>query len=647
MPRSGTRKVAEFTAETVEKAIDLGLRTLGVDAENVEITVLQHAQRKLGLFKSDAVVSIAYDEDYIRRKQDEGEIEKYLTLRYAPDGFALKVDPVPEELHWQLLEVTTHFLIKHHVPGFRRVTREQLVEEQTGEYHVIFEPEVFELDDVRVSVYMSPPKMEAYFIQYDPGRISRQSIERAMSVRNIVKGIIPEAVDSIVDGAYKPGLPIVIAKGQKPRTEHAGTLEYQFDPNQACITFREDSSVDFRDIRRLSHVEKDGLLVRKGERKPGGKGWTVTGEDIDYKVEPESRLPRGTNTYISDDGLELHASIGGHIEIHTGLVCVEETFFVEGDVDYHVGSIKFDGSVMVGGDVRPGFEIKAKGNVEVLGSVDNAVIETEGDVIVQYGIFSKGGGSVTAKGDVKARHCENVAINARRIHVASSAVNCELNARQVVEVMGRPGALVGGVARAKHYVFACHFGSDIGTRTDVIVGDPSNYDVQIDALKRAIGQKARRRKELLHNYEVTLSGTGGQAVSTGQADRLELILKEAATLESELLELRAKLPPLKEKRRRLATAKCHVYTKLHEGTLVQLFSAKRHFTEEVKHCTLLLDKDEVRAFPFQYEELDDETPEDEDEQPETTQGEASSESPASAPQSDEQTASAQAPTTGP
>jgi len=642
MPRSGTRKVAEFTGETVEKAIDLGLRTLGVEAEDAEITVLQRPQRKLGLFKSDAVVSIAYDEDYIRRKQDETEIEKYLTLRYAPDGFALKVDPVPDELHWQLLEVTTHFLIKHHVPGFRRVTREQLVEEQTGEYHVIFEPEVFELDDVRVSVYMSPPKMDAYFIQYDAGRISRQSIERAISVRNIVKGIIPEAVDAIVDGNYTPGMPIVVAKGQKPRVEYAGTLEYQFNPNQVCITFREDSSVDFRDIQRLSHVEKDGLLVRKSERIPGEKGWTVTGDDIDYKIEPEPRLPRGTNTYVTEDGLELRASIGGHIEMHNGLVCVEETFFVEADVDYRVGNIKFDGSVMVGGDVRPGFEIKAKGNVEVLGSVDNAVIETEGDVVVQYGIFSKGSGRVTAKGDVKARHCENVTINARRIHINSSAVNCELNARQVVEVMGSPGALVGGVARAKHYLFACHFGSDIGTRTEVIVGDPSNYDVQIDALKRAIGQKARRRMELLHKYEVTLSGSGSQAPSADQTGRLELMLKEAGTLENELLELRAKLPPLKDKRRRLAAAKCHVYTKLHEGTFVQLFSAKRQFTEEVKHCTLLFDKDEVRAFPFQYEELDDDAPE--DEQPETTQGEAASESTV---QADAQAASAEAPTAGP
>jgi len=299
---------------------------------------------------------------------------------------------------------------------------------------------------------------------------------------------------------------------------------------------------------------------------------------------------------------------------------------------------------MVGGDVRPGFEITAKGNVEVLGSVDNAIIEAEGDVVVQYGIFSKGSGRVTAKGDVKARHCENVTINARRIHVNSSAVNCELNARQVVEVMGSPGALVGGVARARYYVFACHFGSEIGTRTDVIVGDPSNYDVQIDVLKRAIGQKARRRMELLHNYEVTLSGTGGQTFSAEQTDRLELMLKEAGTLENELIELRAKLTPLREKRRRLAAAKCHVYTKLHEGTLVKLFSAKRHFTEEVKHCTLLFDKDEVRAFPFRYEELDDETPEDDDEQPETTQAKASSESTA---QADEQAASTEAPTTGP
>jgi uncharacterized protein (DUF342 family) len=608
MALSGTRREAEFTAETVDKAIALGLRNLGVSREDVEIRVVQREQRKLGLFKTEAIVSIAYDEEYCRQKREAAEIEKYLTLRYAPDGFALKVDPVPEELHWQLLQVTTLFLIKHHVPNFRTVTREQLVEEQSGEYHVIFEPEVIELDGARASIYLSPTKMDAYYIQYDPAPVRRETLDEAIAHKGIVKGLIEEAIDSVTSGTHTVGLPIVIAQGKRPRNELASPLNYQFNPSKIRISFKEDSSVDFRDVMRLSFTKKDEVLVRKGERTPGEKGWTVTGEEINYRVESERPLPRGTNTYPTDDMKELRASIDGHIEVHDGAVCVEEVFIVKGDVDYHVGNITFDGSIIVGGDVLPGFEIKAKGNVEVFGSVDDAVIETDADLIVQYGIFARGAGRVTAKGDVRAWHAENIRIEARRIYIASSAVNCQLVASEIIEVTDDPGTLVAGVATAREYVYANNIGNEVGTRTEIIVGDTTEYDAQILALKRLIGEKARRRKDLVLRHEQA-AATRMEIVSLppGREQELAQMLKEAEEIDGELPELRAQLSAIKEERRRLATAKCHVFTKLYDGTHVRLFTARRTFTEDVEHSTLLFDKDRVRPFPFQYLDLDDES----------------------------------------
>ena len=609
MAREGALRTAEFTADTVDEAVASGLRTLGVTADDVNITVVQKEQRKLGLLKSRAVVRITYDEDYCRQRRDEAEIEKYLILRYAPDGFTLRIDPVPEELHWQLLQVTTQFLIKHHVPNFKRVTRDQLVEAQSGQAYVVFEPEVIELDGVRASMYLSPTKMHAYYIQYDKGRVRRDTLNEAIAHKSIVKGLLDEALEAITGGSHPVGLPIVIALGRPPRNELASPLEYQFDQTGICISFREDASVDYRNVMRLSFIKKDGLLVRKGERTPGEKGWTVIGHEVPFKVESEKPLPKGPNTYVSQDNKELRASIDGHIEVHDGQVSVGEVFTVEGDVDYHTGNIDFDGSVVVGGDVLPGFEVKARGNVEVFGSVDDGIIEAGGDVVVQYGIFSKGRGYVTAKGDVKAWHLENVAVNARRIHVNSSAVNSRLNAEEIVEVAGNPGTLVGGVATAKDYVFANYIGSELGTRTDVVVGDTSEFDAQIAYLKRLIGRKARQRHDLIKEYE-RWAKTAGKAlpgIAPAALDDPKEMLQEADKIDQELPEHRARLREIKTARRRLAVAKCHVFAELYDGTHVSLFTARRLFTEKVEHCTLLFDKEEVRPFPFQYFELEEES----------------------------------------
>ncbi len=605
MVRSGTIRQAEFTGRTVEGAVELGLRTLGLAADEVEITVVGMEQRMLGLFGSKAVVRIAYDEEQWRRKRQEARTEAYLTLRYAPDGFTLKVEPVPEALQTGLLEAATRFLVKHHVPVFRKSVVERLVEEQSGERFVVFTPEVIELDGARASIYLSPSDMEAHYIQYDRARIRRETLKEALAGAGIVRGVLDGALEAIVTGGTTTGLPITIARGKPPRHEVAPPLHYQFDPDTIRISFEEDASVNFRDVMRLGFVTKDEVLVRKGEGRRGEAGWTVTGRERGYGVEPEKALPKGANTAVSDDHRELRAAIDGHIEIHDGLVCVAEAFVVEGDVDYHTGNISFDGSVIVGGDVMPEFEIEAGGSVEVFGSVDDAVIVTGGDLVVRHGITGKGRGRITAAGEVKARHFENVTVEARRIHVVSSAVNCRFNARDAVAVTGIPGALVGGVTRAGRSVFANLIGSELGTRTEIVVGDPSELDAEIERMARLIGDMKRRDAELMKQYERAGVGGGGRSPEAGDGPVSEGVPEEAQRIGREVPELRARIAEMKEARRRLAAAKCHVFSHLYDGTCVRVFTATRVFTETVNHGTLLFDKDGVGVFPFQDEDVAD------------------------------------------
>ena len=597
MAQGPSVRQAEFSAGTVDEAVELGLRTLGLAADEVEIAVVRKGERKGGFFRSKAVVSIAYDEETCRRKQEEAAIEKALTLRYAPHGFTLKVAPVPETLRGRLLDVTVQFLVANHVPGFDRHVVERLVEEQSGEPHVIFEPEVVELAGARASLYFSPSEMEAYYLQYDQGRIGRDVLDEALARKRIVRGLLDAAVEAIVTGSYTVGLPIVVARGKPPRDDLAPAIEYQFDLNTIRLSFKEDSSVDFRDVMRLSFTRQGDVLVRRGRRTGGEAGWTVTGEALPFEVEPEAPLPGGRHTAVSNDGTELRAAIDGHIEVHDGLVCVEEAYVVKGDVDYHTGNVHFDGSVIVGGDVLPEFEVKAKGNVEIFGSVDDAVIEAGGDVTVQFGIVAKGRGRVTAEGEVRARHFENVTVSARRIAVASSAVNCRLHAREIVEATGNPGTLVGGVTTARDAVVANSIGSELGTRTEIIVGDPAESDAQIKELKRLVARKERELGAFVVRPE---RASGGNEPATPPPER--------GRVEKELLEFRAKLLAAEEARRRLAMAKCHVFNRLYDGTCVRLFTAKRSVTEDITHSTLLFDKEQVRPFPFQYEDLQDDAP---------------------------------------
>jgi uncharacterized protein (DUF342 family) len=596
-----TMRHREFTAKTVDQAVERGLHELGLSPDEVHVTVVKQGRSGLGSLSAKAVVKIAYDEELRHRKQEEAEIEQYLTLRYAPDGYTLKIDRVPEMLQPRLLEVARQFLVKHGAPGFCESTLERLVKEQSGIRCVIFEPEVVELDGARTSLYLSPSELEAYCIQYDTGRVQRDSLLGAIRDKDIAKGILDDTVESIIAGTCPRGLPVLIAQGQPPRHDPAPGFEYQFEVGEVCPCLDKANAVSLDDIIRLGVVQEDGLLLRRNARTPGQNGWTISGRELAFETEPDEPMPSGPNTYVSDDGQELRASIEGRVELHDGLVSVTSMLAVQGDAGRQKRYIEFDGSIVVGGDALPGVIIKATGNVDVLGSVNDALIEAGGDVVVQFGIAAQGRGRITARGDVKALHFDNVTVDARRIFVGASAVNSHLTAVDFVEAWGDPGAVVGGVTKATNYVLANFIGSELGTHTEIVVGDTSEFDEKITEASRVIDRKKNERERLMAEYERAATTKVGMSMLT-RDDEVELkkMLQDAEAIDKELPDLEAKLAEIKAGRQQLSSASCHVANQLYEDTAVSLFTAKHMFEAVVSRSTLLYHQNKVRVFPFQY-----------------------------------------------
>ena len=53
------------------------------------------------------------------------------------------------------------------------------------------------------------------------------------------------------------------------------------------------------------------------------------------------------------------------------------------NVDNNVGNIRFDGTVLVRGNILNGFKVEADGDVQVNGVVEGGYIENTGNVIVK------------------------------------------------------------------------------------------------------------------------------------------------------------------------------------------------------------------------------------------------------------------------
>ena len=147
------------------------------------------------------------------------------------------------------------------------------------------------------------------------------------------------------------------------------------------------------------------------------------------------------------------------------------------DVDVRYGHVNFKGSVLITGDVHEGMEVKASGDVTVMGFVESASIEAQGDVIVSKGVIGrlikehelstkiKATGQICAQ-FVQYSHLEalgNILVTKQLLHSNSTSGDTIT----VSDPQGRRGDLVGGIATAAKGIRAIAFGATAGTKTEL------------------------------------------------------------------------------------------------------------------------------------------------------------------------------------
>jgi uncharacterized protein (DUF342 family) len=162
--------------------------------------------------------------------------------------------------------------------------------------------------------------------------------------------------------------------------------------------------------------------------------------------------------------------------------------------------VVFVGSVVVRGDVRPGYRVQADGDVEIHGNVNGGTIEAGGNVSVRYGIL--GQGRVVAAGTARAKFVEYAEVRAgAEVWVSDGIVQSNITAGTTIEVLGRYGSVVGGHVFAQESLTARELGSPRGIRTAIAVG--AAPELLPEAAKLAAHQDELARKMPLLAARIT------------------------------------------------------------------------------------------------------------------------------------------------
>ena len=171
----------------------------------------------------------------------------------------------------------------------------------------------------------------------------------------------------------------------------------------------------------------------------------------------------------------LLATAEGQLKNEKGRLVVLPELDIHRDIDFGVGSIDFTGAVKIHGAVRDGFSVVAQGNIEIFGPVEGADIDSQGIVKIHGGVRGVGKATIRANGDISLSFGDQVTIRSGgSILVEKAILHSKLYAQRAVIALdsGKNSQIAGGRIEAGLEVSCSVLGSEMGTKTEVIVGLP-------------------------------------------------------------------------------------------------------------------------------------------------------------------------------
>lgn len=286
------------------------------------------------------------------------------------------------------------------------------------------------IEDAKLEIKIGRNKMRASICLVPPkgGKmLTIKDVLEGLKAKGVNYGIDKKIIKSVIDEKIFNTY-VDVAFGLSPVDGKNGYTKYHFDLQRNLKPkLLKNGTADYYNLDLVINVKKGDLLAEITPPTKGIPGKTTTGEVIPAKNGREAKIRIGKNVVVSQDALKMYTEIDGQPILEDGRLSVLPVLEVKGDVGPATGNIDFLGSVIVFGNVKSGFTIKASGDIEINGIVEAAKIEAGGNITVKRGIQGQGKGFLKASKDFKTRYIENAKVEAgENINIDEASMHSHL-----------------------------------------------------------------------------------------------------------------------------------------------------------------------------------------------------------------------------
>lgn len=330
--------------------------------------------------------------------------------------------------------------------------------------------------DGRVEVSVSKDAMIAYATFHPPtedrASLARDDVQKALDKAKVSTGIDWETITEAIHRCNTEKAVVgnvAAARGTAPTSAMPPFLIISRELKERRETEdTPDGRIDFRERTPFTLVKKGDELAAWTLRREGRMGTSVRGVAVAYAKGTPTVVKPGKNTV--EEGRKILAACDGRFQFTSEAFWVDEVLGVTGDVDYHTGNIDFPGDVIIEGDIRDGFNVKAGRSVFCRKSIEASRIDCRGDLITGQGVIGRRQAVIRVGGGLRAKFVEGCYIDAAGpILVQTSIMNSSVHTLDRVR-MGDRGIIVGGLIYAQNGVWAAQVGTDRSPRTEIHCG---------------------------------------------------------------------------------------------------------------------------------------------------------------------------------
>ncbi len=429
--------------------------------------------------------------------------------------------------------------------------------------------------------------LELYPALTDQPLINVEQLEKMLNEEGLLFGIdhaiCKESIEK-VKASNEPLHMVPVARGMLPIDGKDSTLRFELEIGPIPGKLLRNGTIDFRERKIFTGVDEGQLIAQKVPATPGTPGMNVLGEPLAQKPGKNIDISiSGDVSYDPDNG-QFFATKSGVLSVVTDLsmqVCNKQ--IIEGDVDYSVGNVESKDCIEIKGSVKPGFNVKTKGDIQVDCNLETATIHCQGNAVIKGGLLGKGSLLKTG-GDADINFTEHgEIISSGSVTLRKGSYYSIINAEGAIYCAQESTVLGGDICCGESFVGG-RIGSKKAKPCSIAAGvDPQRYQSLI-TLRQQV-------EELEEKLDVLLVREGENLEENSPYRRHETQLQDLQ-IKAKKLNLIPNTPlySRKEPLFDLSNAKITVHEKIAIGTKLRIGNKIQILKEEFSKVEFVIDQ---------------------------------------------------------